>query len=237
MQTILGIKGNMEARYNLRGHRIPVTVIKAEPNIVVDIKDGKALLGLGARKKVKKPQNDYVAKVGIAPRFVREVKADPQIKIGDKINVSIFSLQDAVRVTGITKGHGFSGGVKRWGFHGGPKTHGQSDRHRAPGSIGQGTTPGRVLKGKHMAGHYGNEKITITGLEVMEVNAAENLLVVKGAVPGFTNGYLIIEKTGKVKKYVAPPEEKPKEDEEEGAKGTDESNEVKKEEKEEKDAK
>lgn len=200
----------MEARYNQRGHRVPVTVIKAEPNIVIGVKDGKAVLGLGARKKIKKPQNDFVNKVGVAPRFVREVKADGQIKIGDKINVSIFSLQDAVKITGVTKGRGFAGGVKRWGFHGGPKTHGQSDRHRAPGSIGQGTTPGRVYKGKHMAGHYGNEKITTTGLEVMEVNTAENLLVVKGAVPGFTNGYLIIEKEGKVKKYVAPPEEKPR---------------------------
>ena len=215
LNTILGIKGNMEARYNLRGHRVPVTVIKAEPNVVVDIKGDHAVLGLGARKKVKKPQNDFVNKVGVAPRFVREVKTDGQVKIGDKITVAIFANQDAVKITGITKGHGFTGGVKRWGFHGGPKTHGQSDRHRAPGSIGQGTTPGRVYKGKHMAGHQGNEKITVTGLEVIEVNPAENMLVIKGAVPGFRNGYLMIEKTGKVKKYVAPPEEKPKEDEEE----------------------
>lgn len=220
LNTILGQKGEMEARYNARGHRIPVTIIKAEPNVVLDVKSSRATLGLGAKKKIKKSENAFIAKVGVAPRFIKEVKTEPasqgggEIKIGDKINVSIFNTQDAVKVTGITKGRGFAGGIKRWGFHGGPKTHGQSDRHRAPGSIGQTTTPGRVFKGKKMAGHYGNEKITVTGLEVIEVDPAKNLLIVKGAVPGAKNGYLIIEKTGKVKAYTSPPEEKPKEDEE-----------------------
>ncbi len=215
INTILGIKGEMEARYNQRGYRVPVTIIKAEPNVVLDAKNGRATLGLGAKKKIKKPQSSLVAKVGVAPKFIREVKLEGDIKIGDKINVSIFSPQDAVKVTGTTKGHGFAGGVKRWGFHGGPKTHGQSDRHRAPGSIGQTTTPGRVFRGKKMAGHYGNKKITVTGLEIIEVDEANNLLIVKGAIPGFRNGYVIVEKTGKVKAYTPPPEEKPKEDEEE----------------------
>lgn len=204
----------MSYRFNQRGQRVPVTTLQVDPNVVVDIKDKKALIGLGSRKQVKKPQNNIVTKAGFMPRYLREVKNEGEIKIGDKITVALFSPQDAVKVTGTTRGRGFAGGVKRWGFHGGPKTHGQSDRHRAPGSIGQTTTPGRVFKGKHMAGHYGNEKITVTGLEVVEIDQDKNLLFVKGAVPGARNGFLVIEKTGKVKKYVAPPEEKPKEEEE-----------------------
>lgn len=214
MPTILGIKGNMTNRFNTRGQRVPVTIIQAEPNIVVDVKDTKALIGLGAKKKVKKTENGFVTKVGIAPRHLREVKKEGEIKIGDKVTVAIFAPGDAVRITGTTKGHGFAGGVKRHGFHGGPKTHGQSDRHRAPGSIGSGTTPGRVYRGKKMAGHYGNVQFTVTGLEVLGTDIAQNLLFVKGAVPGWRNGFVRVEKTGKVKKYVAPPEEKPKEDEE-----------------------
>lgn len=154
----------MEARFDTRGRRVPVTLIKVEPNVV------------GAN--------------------------------------SIFTPGDEVKVTGWTKGKGFTGVVKRWGFAGGPKTHGQSDRHRAPGSIGQTTTPGRVYKGKRMAGHAGNVKKTVIGLEVIETNPAKNLLVVKGSVPGAANGYLTIEKTGQVKTYTPPPEEKPEEEKE-----------------------
>ena len=237
INTILGIKGNMEARYSKRGQRVPVTIIQADPNVILDAGDGRATLGLGAKKKIKKPENAYVTKVGVAPKFIREVKAEGEIKIGDKINVSIFSQQDAVKVTGITKGRGFAGGIKRWGFHGGPKTHGQSDRHRAPGSIGQTTTPGRVFRGKKMAGHYGNQKMTVTGLEVIEVDPTKNLLIIKGSVPGAKNGYVVVEKTGKVKAYTPPPEEKPKEEEEEKAeesKGAKESEESKVEQKEDK---
>lgn len=213
MTAILGIKGNMTNRYNLRGQRVPVTILQVDPNVVVAVNGQKALIGLGTQKKVKKPQSYIVTKVGFLPRFTKEVKKEGEIKVGDKITVGVFALGDAVKVTGTTKGHGFAGGIKRWGFHGGPKTHGQSDRHRAPGSIGQGTTPGRVLKGKKMAGHYGNKKITVTGLEVIEIDEQNNQLLIKGAIPGAKNGFVVIEKTGKVKKYVAPPEEKPKEDE------------------------
>lgn len=213
MAVILATKSNMTSHYNQRGQRVPVTILEVEPNVVVDLKDGKAVLAIGAKKKVKKTENSFVSKIGFAPRFMREVKKEGEIKIGDKITVSLFSPGDAVKITGITKGRGFAGGIKRWGFHGGPKTHGQSDRHRAPGSIGQTTTPGRVFKGKKMAGHYGNEKITVTGLEVLSIDPENNKLFVKGAVPGAKNGYLIVEKTGKVKRYIPPPEEKPKEEE------------------------
>lgn len=212
----------MEARYDQRGRRVPVTILAVEPNIIIETKDGKVVLGAGVRKKVKKPQSKLVEKIGYLPRFIKEAKVgsdstkgEGEVKIGDKITVAIFSPQDAVKVTGVTKGHGFAGGVKRWGFHGGPKTHGQSDRHRAIGSIGQTTTPGRVFKGKRMAGHYGNTNLTITNLEVVEVDQGKNLLLVKGSVPGAKNGFVTIEKTGKVKSYTPPPEEKPKEEEEE----------------------
>jgi large subunit ribosomal protein L3 len=215
VNTVLGTKGNMTSKYNQRGQRVPVTVLRLEPNVIVDVKGEKAVIGFGQKKKIKKTENNLVSKIGYAPRFLKEINKSGEIKIGDKITVAVFSPGDAVKITGITKGHGFAGGIKRWGFHGGPKTHGQSDRHRAPGSIGQTTTPGRVLRGKKMAGHYGNEKITVTGLEVLGIDQGKNELWVKGAVPGPKNGYLIVEKTGKVKRYVAPPEEKPKEDEEE----------------------
>lgn len=214
INTILAVKGNMEARYDWRGRRVPVTTLVADPNVVVSVRDGKILLGAGKRKKIKKPQNYIVSKVGFLPRFLKEVKGEGDLKVGDKITVSLFSDQDEVKITGITKGRGFAGGVKRWGFAGGPKTHGQSDRHRAPGSIGQTTTPGRVFKGKHMAGHYGATTHTVTGLEVIEVDQNKNLIFVKGAIPGARNGLVILEKTGKVKSYTPPPEEKPKEEEE-----------------------
>ncbi|MBI3283129.1 50S ribosomal protein L3 [Candidatus Curtissbacteria bacterium] len=233
MVTVLGIKGNMSARYNQRGQNVPVTVLRVDPNVVIDIIGEKALLGIGSKKRVKKPQNNIMTKLGFMPRYMRQVKKIGELKIGDKITVALFSPQDAVKVTGITKGRGFAGSVKRWGFAGGPKTHGQSDRHRAPGSIGQTTTPGRVFKGKKMAGHLGNEKITVTGLEVIDVDQEKNQLFIKGAVPGAKNGFLVIEKTGKVRKYIAPPEEKPREEEEseekktEGTKQTEEPKEQK----------
>ncbi|HSX19083.1 MAG TPA: 50S ribosomal protein L3 [Candidatus Saccharimonadales bacterium] len=214
MPSLLGLKGNMESRYNQRGQRVPVTILQVDPNVVLAIKDQKVVVGLGTKKKIKKPQNHFATIAGAMPRYIKEIKKEGEIKIGDKITVAAFALGDAVRITGTTKGHGFAGGIKRHGFHGGPKTHGQSDRHRAPGSIGSGTTPGRVYKGKRMAGHYGNVQFTVTGLEVLAIDPMANLLFVKGAVPGAKNGFVVIEKTGKVKKYVAPPEEKPKEDEE-----------------------
>lgn len=221
--TILGIKKGMSSMFDQKGRRIPVTQIEAEPNVVVDIKENRIALGFGKKKKAKKTENKIVADIGYAPRRIKEIKTkdETQVKIGDKVTVAFFQTQDEVKITGITRGRGFAGGVKRWGFHGGPKTHGQSDRHRAPGSIGQGTTPGRVYKGKKMAGHYGVDQFTVIGLEVMGIDLDKNLLLVKGAVPGARNGFVIVEKVGKVKAYIAPPEEKPdEEDEPSSAKAT-----------------
>ncbi|KKR48664.1 MAG: 50S ribosomal protein L3 [Candidatus Curtissbacteria bacterium GW2011_GWA1_40_16] len=197
----------MTVRFTKQGARVAATNIVVDPNVVIKVAGEKTVIGIGQRKKVKKTDGLYVKAAGIMPRFVKEVTSkNPQnIKAGDKLTVSVFEPGDEVKITGTTKGKGFAGGVKRWGFHGGPKTHGQSDRHRAPGSIGAGTTPGRVYKGKHMAGHMGSARITINGLEVIDVDTVNNLLTVKGAVPGARNGFLIIEKVGKVKGYTPPP--------------------------------
>ncbi|MFC2012446.1 50S ribosomal protein L3, partial [Chloroflexota bacterium] len=119
-----------------------------------------------------------------------------EVEVGDKVDVSIFQEGDIVDVTGVSKSKGFAGVVKRHGFAGGPKTHGQSDRHRHPGSIGSGTSPGRVWKGMRMAGHMGGDRVTVRHLEVCGTDAERNLLLVKGAVPGDRNGLLLIRKSG-----------------------------------------
>ncbi len=215
INTIIGTKGAMSMRFNSRGQQVPVTFINAAPNLIFVNKSGKTELTFGQKKKAKKPQNAYVKSFGFAPRKIKEIKSQQEMKTGDKITVAVFAPGDAVKVTGTSKGKGFAGGMKRWGFHGGPKTHGQSDRHRAPGSIGQTTTPGRVFKGKKMAGHMGNVTKTVRGLEVIEIDEAKNTLLVKGSVPGAKNGLLIVEKIGKVKTYVEPPKEKEDEEEKE----------------------
>jgi len=209
----------MGSRFDNRGNRMVVTGILAEPNVILAKGESKVTLGFGRRKKAKKTDNAYVKVSGFAPRFIKEAKlknTDNQtgssLSAGSKVTVSIFAPGDLVKVTGITKGRGFAGGVKRWGFAGGPKTHGQSDRHRAIGSIGQTTTPGRVFKGKKMPGHMGVSKLTVTNLEVVEVDEATNSLLVGGSIPGARGGFLILEKTGKAKGYTPPSEEK-KEDE------------------------
>ncbi|MFA5932758.1 MAG: 50S ribosomal protein L3 [Microgenomates group bacterium] len=224
INTLFGIKKNMTSSYDARGRRTGVTVLEIQPNIVTQVKSvsGKdgynaVQLGIGSKKSTKKPQIGHAKAAGVDQkiRWFREVKEKIDIEPGTLIELGkIFAKGDAVKITGISKGKGFQGGVRRHGFHGGPKTHGQSDRHRAPGSIGSGTTPGRVLKGKKMAGHMGNETSTVSNLEVIEVKKAENLLIVKGAVPGYVGGLVQITKTGHIKGYTPPPEEKPEEEEE-----------------------
>ncbi len=202
---MLGTKQNMTVRFNTTGKRTPVTEIKADENIVLAIKEGKAQLGFGRKKKAKKTENAYVKVAGFSPRRVKEFTLSaesPQIKVGSQINVSVFAAGDLVKVSGVTKGKGFAGSVKRWGFSGGPKTHGQSDRHRAPGSIGAGTTPGRVYRGKKMPGHMGSANQTIINLEIVEVDEKKNALFLKGAIPGPKNGFVFIEKIGKVKNFI-----------------------------------
>lgn len=189
----------------------------------------------GGKKKALKPQSGHVKKAGVEQglNHFKEVRLKPlrtasrnkminevensleNMELGQKIEIGqVFFVGDSLKVTGTSKGKGFQGVVKRHGFAGGPKTHGQSDRHRAPGSIGSGTTPGRVYKGHKMAGHMGMDTVSYTGIEVVGVDKANNLVTVKGGVPGPIGGLVILEKQGRVKGYVAPPEEK-EEDEEE----------------------
>lgn len=224
INTLLGVKKQMTSTYDSRGRRVGATMVEIQPNYVTQVKtsDGKdgyngVQLGYGAKKSVKKPQLGHAKKAGVerGMRWFREIRGDGgDLKPGQQLEVGqVFSIGDAVKVQGTSKGKGFAGVVKRHGFHGGPKTHGQSDRHRAPGSIGSGTTPGRVYKGKKMAGHMGNVKVSTRGLEVVSVDKEKNLLTIKGAVPGPTNGLVMITKLGRIKGYTPPPEEKPAEEE------------------------
>lgn len=210
MKGILGKKVGMTQVFGEAGGVIPVTVIEAGPCFVTQIKtkerDGYGAVQLGLEetkpKRLTKGQMGHLQRNKLPPlRHLREIRMDDadQYEEGQKVRVSIFDVGDRVDVTGISKGRGFAGVVKRYGFKGGPKTRGQSDRHRAPGSIGQTTTPGRVYKGKRMAGRMGNERVTVQNLEVVLVDPERNLLAVKGAVPGARNGLLLIKEARKTR--------------------------------------
>ncbi|MBI2019574.1 50S ribosomal protein L3 [Candidatus Daviesbacteria bacterium] len=227
INTLFGIKQNMTSTYDSRGRRVGATIVEIKPNAVVQIKSvsGKdgydALqLGVGSKKSVRKPQLGHSKKAGLEGkiRWFREVRIEEgnpsttlgTIEPGTEIKLDqVFSRGDAVKVSGISKGKGFQGGVRRHGFHGGPKTHGQSDRLRAPGAIGSGTTPGRVYKGKKMAGHMGNARVSAKNLEIVGMDKVKGLLLIKGAVPGPVGALVEITKLGRIKGYTPPPEEKP----------------------------
>lgn len=212
VKGILGKKVGMTRIFDQSGEVIPVTVIQAGPCFVTQKKtverNGYSAIQLGFEevkpKSLTRPELMHLRKNKLPPlRHLREIRVSESelenYEEGQKISVSIFDVGDKVDVTGFSKGRGFAGVVKRHGFRGGPKTHGQSDRHRAPGSIGQTTTPGRVYKGKRMAGHMGNERVTAQTLEVVLVDPERNLLAVKGSVPGARNGLLIIKEARKTK--------------------------------------
>lgn len=209
--AILGKKLNMSLRFNQAGQRMPVTKIEAGPCIVMQVKtqekDGyyAVQLGFGQEKRPKQTLLGRARKIGIdiPPKFLKEVRIKEEkdiIQVGQTVKVEdVFKPGDIVKISGVSKGKGFAGVVKRWGFAGGPKTHGQSDRERAPGSIGATTTPGRVFKGKKMAGRTGGDKVTVRGLKVIEVTPDRNLLIVKGSVPGPKNTLLLIQKMKEAK--------------------------------------
>jgi large subunit ribosomal protein L3 len=208
-EGILGKKLGMTQVYGKGGKTEAITAIEAGPCTVTQVKtmekDGyiAAKLGFGEVKKQKTPKKGAAKEnAPVKYKYQREFRMEeaPNMEIGQKIDVSLFKAGDMIDAIGISRGKGFAGGVKRYHFKGGPKTHGQSDRWRAPGSIGTGTSPGRVLKGLHMAGHLGNARITVSNLEVLEADPARNLLLVKGAVPGMTNGLVIIQKAKREKK-------------------------------------
>jgi large subunit ribosomal protein L3 len=199
IEGLLGRKLGMVQLFDKQGRLRGATVIEAGPCLVTQVKseekDGyrAAQVGYGAKKHTNKPMRGHLKRLGDL-RYLREFRIDDpdQHKVGDRVGVEIFQEGDRVDVTGVSKGRGFAGGVKRYGFRGGPKTHGQSDRHRAPGAIGAGNTPGRVFKGLRMAGHMGAEQVTVRNLEVLESNPARGLLLLAGAVPGARNGLLKI---------------------------------------------
>jgi large subunit ribosomal protein L3 len=205
---LIGRKLGMTQIFDEQGLARPVTVIEAGPCVVTQLRDADkdgyeaVQLGFGIAKKLNKPEAGHVRASGHQVKTLREVKADDYsgIEVGQVFKADTFAAGELVDVVGTSKGRGFQGGMKRHGFRGGPKTHGQSDRARAPGSIGSSATPGRVFKGLKMAGHMGNERVTVQNLTVLRVDPERNLLLVEGSVPGPNNGTLLIKRAVKGRK-------------------------------------
>jgi large subunit ribosomal protein L3 len=208
LQSIIGKKIGMTRMFGENGKAIAVTAIEAGPCFVIQVKSqdeegyNAIQLGFGQAKRLNAPQKGHLKSSGVILSEVGNLKYLHEFRTGDvssvkpggKVDVGFLKSGDLVKVSGLSKGKGFAGVVKRYHFAGGPKTHGQSDRHRAPGSISATTFPGRVFKGKRMAGHMGDRRVTVRNLEVVEADPNRNLLLVKGAVPGARGGLLIIEK-------------------------------------------
>jgi len=224
--ALIGTKKYQKQGFLQDGKRVPLTAVNVLGNVITQIKTqdkegyNALQLGINTNKKARKSIRKHAEKAlssnsslvkqanssvpSSVPRFFKEIKTEDLegATLGSQINASeIFAPGDMVDVTGISKGKGWAGGVKRWGFHGGPRTHGQSDRERAPGSIGQTTTPGRVYRGKKMAGRMGSDTVTVKNLEVIEVTA-DGVLLIKGLVPGNVNGLVMVKKIGENKKFV-----------------------------------
>jgi large subunit ribosomal protein L3 len=210
MDHILGRKIGMTQVFLENGSVVPVTVIQAGPCFITAIrtpaKDGYEAVQVAfehTKKPLTKPKAGYLKKRNLSNlRILRELRGSAEgAEVGKPVTVEIFAKGDFVDVMGTTKGKGFQGGVKRHGFAGGPKTHGQSDRHRAPGSIGSGTTPGRVFRGTKMSGHMGHVRHTTLNLQIVGVDAENNVLLVKGPVPGADQGLVTVRKA--IKKRLA----------------------------------
>lgn len=204
MIGLIGRKVGMTRVFTEEGVSIPVTVVEVEANRVTQVKslesDGYAAIQVtaGAKKasRVSKPEAGHFAKAGVeAGRGLWEFRLEngEEFEVGAELTVELFNEIKKVDVTGSSKGKGFQGAVKRWNFRTQDMTHGNSLSHRAPGSIGQCQTPGRVFKGKKMAGHMGAERVTTQNLEIVRVDAERNLLLIKGAVPGATGGNVIVK--------------------------------------------
>ncbi len=198
---IIGKKVGMTRIFNDKGESVPVTVINVEPNVVAQVKtvdtDGYNAVQVttGAKKasKVNAPNAGHFKKAGVeAGAIVKEFRTEESFNAGDVLELTMFESGQKVRVTGQSKGKGFQGVIKRYNFRMQDATHGNSLSHRAPGSIGQCQTPGRVFKGKKMSGHMGAEQVTTKNLEVVRVDAENNLLLIKGAVPGAKTGTVVV---------------------------------------------
>ncbi|MDP9237661.1 MAG: 50S ribosomal protein L3 [Chloroflexota bacterium] len=207
LEGLLGRKLGMTQVFDANGQIHAVTVIEAGPVVVTQVKtpvkDGYAAVQVayGDKKKSNKPMRGHFKKLGDF-RLLREFKiaGDGEYSVGDRIGIELFGEGDLVDVTGVSRGRGFAGGVRRHNFAGGPKTHGQSDRHRAPGSIGAGTTPGRVYKGQKMATHMGAAQVTSKNLKVIAKDEGKGLLLIEGAVPGATNATVRVRRAKKQSK-------------------------------------
>lgn len=206
-KAILGTKVGMTQIFGENGEMIPVTVVLAGPCTVVQKKttetDGYEAVQVGfgdvKEKKLNKPQKGHFAKADVAnKKYLREFRLEDcsALNVGDEIKADIFEAGEKIDVTGISKGKGFAGPMKRWGLHRGPMTHG-SGYHRGSGSMGACSNPGRVMKGKKLPGHMGVVKVTVQNLEVVKVDAENNLILLKGAVPGNKGGLVTIRNSVK----------------------------------------
>tara|TARA_X000001036_G_C20624620_1_gene784586 strand:- start:329 stop:958 length:630 start_codon:yes stop_codon:yes gene_type:complete len=200
---LIGKKINMTTSFDeKKGLATPVTVIKLGPCKVTQVKtsnrDGYESVQIGFEEKnnLSKPKLGHQKRSDSNFKILKEVSADDvnSVEVGQSFDCSIFEVGEKVIVQGISKGKGFAGTVKRYNFKGGPKTHGQSDRHRAPGSIGAGSSPGRVWKGTKMSGHMGDVKVSQKGLKIVKIDATKNIIEVKGSVPGANSKTVIVTK-------------------------------------------
>jgi large subunit ribosomal protein L3 len=225
LNSLIGKKTYQKQGFLQNGRRVPLTGVVVAGNIITQIKSqdkegyNSIQLGVETKKKVNRAILGHVKKASdqtsktptekttksvITPKYFKEVRLEDvsDAILGSEILVAeVFAAGDIIDVTGVSKGKGWAGGVKRWGFHGGPRTHGQSDRERAPGSIGQTTTPGRVYKGKKMAGRMGTNTVTVKNLEIIEITN-DGVLLIKGLVPGRLNALVMVKKVGENKKFV-----------------------------------
>jgi large subunit ribosomal protein L3 len=202
--ALIGQKGNMAQLYTDQGVVVPVTEVKVGECVVVgkrtqELNGYEALqigFGVVSKRKSSKSLLGFYKKAGVPPaRSLQEIEVDKiaDYQVGQKLGVDVFALGDTVHVTGITKGRGFTGGMKRWGWHGGPASHGSMFSRRI-GSLGSGTTPGRPLKGRTGAGHYGVEQVTIRNLSIVKLEPEKGVLYVNGAIPGHRGGLVLIRK-------------------------------------------
>jgi len=201
MIGLIGKKIGMSQIFTDDGKLLSVCIIEAGPCPIVQIKDEKnngykaIQIALGTKKKINKPLTGHLKKANVkSAKWLAEIKVKniEKYKVGDTLNTTIFAVGDKIKVSGYTKGRGFSGGMKRWGWKGGPSSHG-SMSHRRIGSASHGhSDPGRIMKGKTMPGHYGNERVTIKNLKILKIE--NNILYLNGAVPGFKNGFLLLTK-------------------------------------------